>query len=282
MREHISGFRDGVMTESGLLGGFGGSQNGADVMHGVPPPTAVVPRACGAPSTPRPFGSIIDASGILDHPPSRMMTVESVTRSHNRHCEEPLRRSNPACFAKEAGLLRFARNDEHPHSRGTMRPSFSFSSAQRGRGECRAPNAPAASRAKIKKHTSIVTTGSPEIPSIPARNGFNSLLRALPGEPRSFATVAGGYYRQLDTGVRVSGPHDFAVREWRPRPGTIRVHRIPRPTFVTIANAPFGWVGTANSINPNFDLVKLISEIRKLIGVQAQIAPKAHLGFGSV
>jgi hypothetical protein len=50
------------------------------------------------------------------------------------------------------------------------------------------------------------------------------LLRALPGEPRSFATVAGGYYRQLDTGVRVSGPHDFAVRA-----GTARLWRQPRP-----------------------------------------------------
>ncbi len=38
-------------------------------------------------------------------------------------------------------------------------------------------------------------------------------LRALPGEPRSFATVAGGYYRRLDTGVRVSGPRAFSVRK---------------------------------------------------------------------
>jgi hypothetical protein len=32
----------------------------------------------------------------------------------------------------------------------------------RGRRESRVPNAPAASRAKIKKHTIVVTTGSPE------------------------------------------------------------------------------------------------------------------------
>jgi hypothetical protein len=31
------------------------------------------------------------------------------------------------------------------------------------------------------KHTSVVTTGSPESPGIPARNGFNGFLRALPG-----------------------------------------------------------------------------------------------------
>src|SRR5438309_7749003 len=35
---------------------------------------------------------------------------------------------------------------------------------------------------KIKKHTSVVTTGSPGSPGIPARNGFNSLYRALPGD----------------------------------------------------------------------------------------------------
>src|ERR1700682_2631775 len=31
-------------------------------------------------------------------------------------------------------------------------------------------------------HTSVVTTGPPEQPGIPARNGFNGFLRALPGD----------------------------------------------------------------------------------------------------
>ena len=35
---------------------------------------------------------------------------------------------------------------------------------------------------KIKKHTSIVTTGSPDSPGIPARHGFNGFLRDLPGD----------------------------------------------------------------------------------------------------
>jgi hypothetical protein len=43
-------------------------------------------------------------------------------------------------------------------------------------------NAPAASRGKINNHTSVVTTGPPGSPSIPARNGFNGLFRALPGD----------------------------------------------------------------------------------------------------
>ena len=36
----------------------------------------VVSREGGGSSTPRPIGSIIDVSGILDHPPSRVMTTE--------------------------------------------------------------------------------------------------------------------------------------------------------------------------------------------------------------
>jgi hypothetical protein len=45
--------------------------------------------------------------------------------------------------------------------------------------------------------------------------------------------------RQLDASVEASGPHDFTVRisAFRP-PRTIRVHRIPPSTFVTIASAP--------------------------------------------
>jgi hypothetical protein len=104
------------------------------------------------------------------------------------------------------------------------------SSKIRGRRECRALDAPAASRAeKGRKHTSVVTTVTPEITQHSLRNGFNKLLRALPGEPGLFATVASGYrFRQLDTSVGVSGPHDFTVRETAPFVSALpRVHRIP-------------------------------------------------------
>ena len=39
------------------------------------------------------------------------------------------------------------------------------------------------------KHTSVVTARSPESPGIPARNGFNGLFRALPGERIRLVTV---------------------------------------------------------------------------------------------
>jgi len=49
-----------------------------------------------------------------------------------------------------------------------------------GRGECRAHDAPAASRAKNRKHTSVVTTSSPKSPGIPARNGFTAYIALSP------------------------------------------------------------------------------------------------------
>jgi hypothetical protein len=45
---------------------------------------------------------------------------------------------------------------------------------------------------KVKKHTSVVTTGPLGSPGIPARNGFNGFLRALPGDEFFFVTVVGG------------------------------------------------------------------------------------------
>jgi hypothetical protein len=51
----------------------------------------------------------------------------------------------------------------------------------RGRGECRAPNAPAASRANLIKHTSVVTTGPPDTRHSRTQ-WFYGLLRALPGD----------------------------------------------------------------------------------------------------
>src|SRR6266566_6605964 len=53
---------------------------------------------------------------------------------------------------------------------------------QRGRGECRAHDAPAVSCALCIGKRTRVTTSTPKSPGIPARNGFNGFLRALPGD----------------------------------------------------------------------------------------------------
>jgi hypothetical protein len=70
----------------------------------------------------------------------------------------------------------------------------------------------------VKMAHELVTTGPPEKPGIPARNGFNGFLRALPGD-RAFLSPSSARrdkrLRQLDASVGASGPHDFAVRNER-------------------------------------------------------------------
>jgi hypothetical protein len=66
----------------------------------------------------------------------------------------------------------------------------------------------------MKKHTSIVTTVTPETSGIP-RTMVYGLLRDLLGEPGFVATVIGvmrKHHRPFDISVGISGPHDFAVR----------------------------------------------------------------------
>src|SRR6266436_4665593 len=52
--------------------------------------------------------------------------------------------------------------------------------AQRGRGECRMPAAPAASCALVVVESTRVTTSTPESPGIPARNGFTTYFVLSP------------------------------------------------------------------------------------------------------
>src|SRR5450631_4771060 len=66
-------------------------------------------------------------------------------------------------------------------------------SAHRGRGECRVPVAPAASCAIVAIERTRVTTSTPESPGIPARNGFNGVCRALPGDRAVLPPSSRGY-----------------------------------------------------------------------------------------
>jgi hypothetical protein len=101
----------------------------------------------------------------------------------------------------------------------------------RGSRECRALDAPAASHAKIIKHTSIVTTVTPGTPGIPRAMVLTvsfviSPVIGLCCHRRQQVTTC-----QLDASVEASGPHDFAVRE--PRAFVFRAalrppHPVPR------------------------------------------------------
>ena len=147
----------------------------------------------------------------------------------------------------------------------------------RGRGECRAPDAPAASCAHgvVSMHTSIHSE-PPESPGIPARNG----LRLIPCSPRRSAFLSPSSaenwlvsarsgrlaFRKLDAGVEASGPHVFAVRVSIVRLHAVSCsrspkgspcnhaacrhccgHRIP-PRVRDDREPPLCWDGTANEI----------------------------------
>jgi hypothetical protein len=63
---------------------------------------------------------------------------------------------------------------------------------------------------------------------------------------------------RLDISVGISGPHDFAVRLSRVRPARQSVHRIPPPTFVTIAKRPSDGRGMTRGLKD--DLPDVTSE----------------------
>ena len=87
----------------------------------------------------------------------------------------------------------------------------------------------ARSRAWWVVNTRVSHRRPPGSPGIPARNGFNGLLRALPGD-RAFLSPSscGVASTKLDAGVEASGPHDFAVRKIGALVfSTVCVHRIP-------------------------------------------------------
>jgi hypothetical protein len=78
-----------------------------------------------------------------------------------------------------------------PHSRGAMRPSFDRNfrpkegvarPSREGAGNAGCPLHPQPRVQSGRKHTSVVTARSTGVPGIPARNGFNGFLRALPGD----------------------------------------------------------------------------------------------------
>jgi hypothetical protein len=137
----------------------------------------------------------------------------------------------------------------------------------RGRRECRAHAAPAASRAKSKKHTSVVTTVTPETPGIPRAMVLTvsfvlSRVTGLVCHPRRRSCL-----HRLDSSVGASGPHDFAVRETSALVSSaICVHRIPRPTSVTIAKRPSEGAGPNGNIPVSTWPSSIFSEIPKLVG----------------
>src|ERR1700733_9162824 len=116
--------------------------------------------------------------------------------------------------------------DIGPHSRRAFSREFCQDvspSSIRGRGECRMPDAPAASCAHgvTSMHTSIHSE-PPETHRHSRTQWFYGLYRALPGdrlschrrlaEDGTSARLGVSTSARLDAGVEASGPHDFTVR----------------------------------------------------------------------
>src|SRR3954451_5390461 len=98
---------------------------------------------------------------------------------------------------------------------------------------------------KSKKAHEVVTTGSPEQPGIPRAMVLTVSFVISPVIGLVCHRRRRNHFRQLDASVEAPGPHDFAVRVSTFRQACYRVHRIPCPTFVTIAKRPFVWDGMA-------------------------------------
>src|SRR6059058_3900991 len=96
----------------------------------------------------------------------------------------------------------------------------------------RAQGMPGARRArslacKIKKHTSIVTTVTPDSPGIPRAMVLTVSFVLSPVIGLVCHRRKRSCLRSLDAGVEASGPHDFAVRLGAVRQKHHHVHRIP-------------------------------------------------------
>jgi hypothetical protein len=141
--------------------------------------TPVIPRGGGRSSTPRPIVLVIGVSGILDHPLSRVMTIECAST--------------------------FSRRD----APGVLQENLTLSN--RGRREDRVRAAPAVSCAiaQNKVHMSIQVSG--EHTGLPCAMALR-LTSCSPRRTGFVVTVAFGWSRKLDASVAASGPHDFTVR----------------------------------------------------------------------
>jgi hypothetical protein len=110
--------------------------------------------------------------------------------------------------------------------------------AQRGRGECRAPNAPAASRAKVESTRVSHHRSTGFIPAFPHAMVLTVSFVLSPVIGLSCHRHLARLLARLDAGFEASGPHDFAVRGVGALVlSAARVHRIP-PRVDDVAQRP--------------------------------------------
>ena len=187
----------------------------------------------------------------------------SLRATGSRECapDDRLREAIHRAARKLDCFVAFARrNDERPRPRGVNRPSCASIFRPKRAWGMPGANAPAASRAKCKKahershHRFTGKTRHPRTAMVLTGYLVLSPATGLVCHRRLARLIA-----KLDASVGASGPHAFAVRFSAVRQWHIGVHRIPLPTFVTIASAPFG-VGRDGGASAS-DLGDMDSEI---------------------
>jgi hypothetical protein len=149
------------------------------------------------------------------------------------------------CFAEPGIGRRFAptrwlamTSDIIPRSRGATRPSFAVTIRPeiRGRRECRAPGAPAASR--VEKNTRVSHHGHTGSPGIPRAMVLTASFALSPVTGLVCHRRQQSCLHRLDASVGASGPHDFAVRLERCSSAAPSASTASRPASVTIASRP--------------------------------------------
>ena len=173
------------------------------------------------------------ANSIFKRPGANLSRKEKCSVLHRRCSADPGSNGPRISSAprRKSGALRSIRGthpssspqDAASRSRGAMRPSLAkIFRPKEGVGNAGCPLHPRPRVHFVVVKRTRVTTSTPESPGIPARNGFNGFLRALPGDrallPPSpadmfcLSPVGPTQLRELDASVGASGPHDFAVR----------------------------------------------------------------------
>jgi hypothetical protein len=135
-------------------------------------------------------------------------------------------------------------------------------SRPKGRGECRVPAAPIASRAKVKQaHERSHHRYSRIHPAFPHAMVL-TVTSCSPRRSGLFVTVACGLLRRLDAGVEASGPHDFAVRKQALSSAAPAASTASRPASVTIAIRPFvGWDRESYSFDLGFGKTEIFLQM---------------------
>ena len=167
-------------------------------------------------------------------------------RHRERKRSDPEFRSALDCFVAHASRYDVAPPSRHANASESCIVMSLTETEGAGNAGCFAHPQPCVR--KVKKHTSVVTTGTPKRSGIPCAIGFNGFLRALSGDRAFLVTVIPGK-RQLPKNLMPASRHQdhttspSAKRALVSRAQASIASRTPR--FVTIAIRPSCRGGTA-------------------------------------